>query len=99
MHRVLAAWVNREQVGDVAVAGFGNMLISENAPKALTTARQPKFTLGTAAMDIMVALLNGERPPSRRLPAALLVRKSTGTAPAKSVLPGLEPSSAKDDLA
>jgi len=84
---------------DIAVAGFGNLLISENAPKALTTTRQPKFTLGTAAMDIMVALLNGQRPASRRLPAALLVRKSTGTAPAKSVLSELEPSSIKDDLA
>jgi DNA-binding LacI/PurR family transcriptional regulator len=81
------------------VAGFGNLLISENAPKALTTTRQPKFTLGTAAMDAMMALLNRERPSPRRLPAALLVRDSTGIAPAKSVLPGLASSSVKDDLA
>jgi LacI family transcriptional regulator len=84
---------------DLSVAGFGNLLISENAPKALTTTRQPKFTLGTAAMDAMMALLNREHPSPRRLPAALLVRDSTGIAPAKSVLPGLASSSVKDDLA
>lgn len=84
---------------DVSVAGFGNLLISENAPKPLTTTRQPKFTLGMAAMDTMIALLNSEHPAPRRLPASLLVRKSTGTAPARSVLPGLEPSSEQDDLA
>jgi len=47
----------------------------------------------------MTALLNGERPPSRRLPASLLVRKSTGIAPAKSVLQELGVSSTTDDLA
>jgi len=80
---------------DMAVAGFGNLLISENAPMALTTTRQPKFTLGTAAMEAMLALLNNERPSSRRLPAPLLVRKSTGTAPARSALSELTPSSQK----
>lgn len=84
---------------DVSVAGFGNLLISENAPTPLTTARQPKFTLGMAAMDAMIALLNNQRPPARRLPATLIARESTGTAPARSVLPGLEASSTNDDLA
>jgi len=78
---------------DISVAGFGNLLISENAPRPLTTTRQPKFTLGVAAMDAMVALLSGQHPNSRRINASLVVRKSTGTAPAKSVLPGLESSS------
>jgi LacI family transcriptional regulator len=84
---------------DLSVVGFGNMLISENAPRALTTTRQPKFALGMAAMDAMTALLNDQRPSPRRLPAALLIRKSTGIAPAKAVLPGLNVSSAKDTLA
>jgi len=84
---------------DVSVAGFGNVLISENAPTPLTTARQPKFTLGMAAMDAMVALLNRQRPASQRLPAQLLIRESTGTAPAQSILAALEPSSVQDDLA
>lgn len=84
---------------DVSVAGFGNVLVSDNAPKALTTTRQPKFALGLAAMEAMASLLNGQAPASRRLPASLLVRKSTGTAPAKSVLQELDVSTAKDDLA
>lgn len=84
---------------DISVAGFGNLLISENAPRPLTTARQPKFALGMAAMDAMVALLNNQRPSSRRLPAALIVRKSTGTVPARLVSSELEVSSTKDDLA
>ncbi len=84
---------------DVSVAGFGNLLLSENARRALTRGRQPKFTLGMAAMDAMVALLNHQRPAPRRLPAALVIRKSTGTAPARSVLPGLEASPPTDDLA
>jgi LacI family transcriptional regulator len=84
---------------DISVAGFGNVLLSENAPCPLTTARQPKFTLGMAAMDTMLALLNHQQPPSRRLPADLLVRQSTGTAPAKSVLAELAASSPTDDLA
>jgi DNA-binding LacI/PurR family transcriptional regulator len=82
---------------DVSVTGFGNLLISENAPRPLTTARQPKFTLGMAAMDAMVALLNHQHPPSRRLPAELLVRQSTGTAPAQCVLSELGSSSPTDD--
>lgn len=82
---------------DISVAGFGNLLISENAPVPLTTAAQPKFTLGTAAVDMMVSLLAQQRPAPRRLPAPLLVRKSSGTALAHSVLPGLETSPGKDN--
>ncbi|MCU0788387.1 MAG: LacI family transcriptional regulator [Verrucomicrobia bacterium] len=84
---------------DISIAGFGNVLISENAPKPLTTTCQPKFALGMAAMEAMTALLHGQHPSSRRLPASLLIRKSTGTAPAGSVLPGLKVSSHKDDSA
>jgi DNA-binding LacI/PurR family transcriptional regulator len=67
---------------DISVAGFGNVLVSENAPVALTTVRQPKLTLAMAAMESMLELLKGGTPASRRLPTSLLVRQSTGTAPA-----------------
>jgi DNA-binding LacI/PurR family transcriptional regulator len=43
----------------------------------LTTVRQPKLRLGAAAMDIMQKLLRGERPESKRLTTALIVRAST----------------------
>lgn len=84
---------------DISIAGFGNVLISENAPLPLTTVRQPKFTLGTAAMDAMMLLLKNQPAASRRLPVSLVARRSSGIAPASSVLPGLETSPVKDELA
>jgi DNA-binding LacI/PurR family transcriptional regulator len=62
---------------DVSVAGFGNILASEHFRVPLTTVRQPKYRLGTAAMDIMHRLLRRDRTESRRLPAELVVREST----------------------
>ena len=67
---------------DISVAGFGNILIGAHFKVPLTTARQPKFRLGAAAVDAMQELLRGKRPESKRLPAELVVRASTGTAPA-----------------
>ena len=67
---------------DISVAGFGNILLGAHFRVPLTTTRQPKYRLGSAAVDAMVELLRGHRPESRRLPAELIVRASTGTAPA-----------------
>lgn len=63
---------------DLSVAGFGNVLISEHFRVPLTTVRQPKLRLGVAAMDLMQKLLAGEKPESRRLPAEIILRASTG---------------------
>jgi len=67
---------------DISVAGFGNILLGAHFRVPLTTTRQPKFRLGSAAVDVMQELLRGHRPESRRLPAELIVRTSTGTPPA-----------------
>jgi LacI family transcriptional regulator len=67
---------------DISVAGFGNILLGAHFRVPLTTTRQPKFRLGSAAVDLMQQLLRGQRPESRRLPAELIVRASTGTPPA-----------------
>ncbi len=67
---------------DISVAGFGNILLGAHCRVPLTTARQPKFRLGRAAMDAMQEFLRGKRPDSKRLPAELIVRASTGTPPA-----------------
>jgi LacI family transcriptional regulator len=67
---------------DISVAGFGNILLGAHFRVPLTTTRQPKFRLGAAAVDAMQELLRGRRPEPRRLPAELIVRASTGTAPA-----------------
>jgi len=63
--------------GELSVAGFGNILMSEHFRVPLTTMRQPKLRLGAAAMEIMQKLLNGEQSESRRLSAALIIRAST----------------------
>jgi DNA-binding LacI/PurR family transcriptional regulator len=67
---------------DISVAGFGNILLGAHFRVPLTTTRQPKFRLGSAAVDLMQQLLRGQRPESKRLPAELIVRASTGTPPA-----------------
>lgn len=67
---------------DLSVTGFGNTMVSEHCRVPLTTINQPKYRLGAAAMESMLEFLKGNRPESRRLPAELIVRASTGTAPA-----------------
>ena len=68
---------------DMSVAGFGNILLGRHFRVPLTTARQPKFRLGAAAMELMQQLLGGQRPESRRLPAELVIRASTDKPPIK----------------
>ena len=67
---------------DISVVGFGNILLGKHARVPLTTMRQPKFKLGTVAVELMQELLAGRRPESRRLPAELIVRASTAPPPA-----------------
>jgi len=62
---------------DLSVAGFGNFLLGEHFRVPLTTVRQPKLSLGIAAMEAMRRLLRGERPEPKRLGAELLTRQST----------------------
>ena len=62
---------------DISLIGFGNVFISEHYRVPLTTMRQAKFRLGAAAVEMMLKLLRGERPDSRRIPAELIVRQST----------------------
>src|SRR6185503_14654616 len=62
---------------ELSIGGFGNLLISEHFRVPLTTIRQPKLRLGIAALESMFKLLRGERPPSKRLPAEIIIRHST----------------------
>ncbi len=62
---------------DISIAGFGNILVSEHFRVPLTTVRQPKFRLGVVAMELMSRLLRHEHVEARRLPAELVVRRST----------------------
>jgi DNA-binding LacI/PurR family transcriptional regulator len=62
---------------DISVAGFGNILVTEHFRVPLTSVRQPKFRLGVAAVEMMMALVRGGKVVSRRLPAEIVERKST----------------------
>jgi DNA-binding LacI/PurR family transcriptional regulator len=62
---------------DLSVIGFGNILTSEFFRVPLSTISQPKHRLGTAAMDMMMQILRGQRAESKRLPGELVVRAST----------------------
>jgi LacI family transcriptional regulator len=75
---------------EISVVGFGNILLSAHFRIPLTTARQPKYRLGAAAMDAMQQLLRGKRPESKRLAAELIVRESSGTPCAIPVLKRLK---------
>ncbi len=69
---------------DVSVAGFGNVMVAEHFRVPLTTARQPKFRLGIAAVSAMMKLLRGEPAETQRQPAELVERKSTAAPKAKT---------------
>lgn len=71
---------------DISVVGFGNTITSEYFRVPMTTVRQPKFRLGIAAVDLMLQLLRGQRPETKRLPAELIVRASSA-APAPAAHP------------
>ncbi len=68
---------------DISVVGFGNVLTSSFFRVPLTTVRQPKQSMGIAAMDMLDAIIRGEKPEPVRMPTSLLVRKSTATPPEK----------------
>ena len=62
---------------DISLVGFGNILLAEHFRIPLTTLGQPKFRLGSTAMDMMLQLIRGEPVESRRLSAELIIRSST----------------------
>jgi len=71
---------------DISIAGFGDTMLSEYFMVPLTTVNQPKHRLGMAGMESMLQLLRGQRPEPKRLNAELVVRASSGTAPATFAL-------------
>ncbi len=61
---------------DVAVMGFDNVPIADIFEPGLTTVAQPMTELGAAAANMLLALLNGDRPAPRILPHRLVLRQS-----------------------
>jgi DNA-binding LacI/PurR family transcriptional regulator len=69
---------------DLSIVGFGNVLVSEYFRVPLTTIRQPKLRLGTAAIESMARLLRGERPENKRLRAEIVIRQSSAPPPSSA---------------
>lgn len=69
---------------DISVMGFDNITASEYCYPALTTIAQPLTEIGVACMELLLPQLNGEKMQGieRILPHKLIVRQSTGVAPA-----------------
>jgi LacI family transcriptional regulator len=63
--------------GDLSVTGSDDILLAEALEPELTTVRLPAEELGARGMRALLALLDGERPPSVSLPAELVRRDST----------------------
>ena len=63
---------------DISIVGFGDILNAENYRIPLTTIDQPKYRRGIASMDMMTDLLKGRPADTKRLPAELVIRESTG---------------------
>jgi LacI family transcriptional regulator len=69
--------------GDLSIAGFDDSNIASVVWPRLTTIHQPTYDMARAATDALLALIEErEAPPHAVLPYRLIVRGSTGPAPA-----------------
>jgi LacI family transcriptional regulator len=78
LHALSAA--GRRVPSDVAVVGFDDISLARHLSPSLTTVRQPSRQLGTAAVEILIDVIEGRTPTSRDvvLPTELKVRGSCG---------------------
>ena len=65
----------------ISLVGFDDIEATEFVTPTLTTVRQPRATMGRAAMEMVLALLKGDEVDNQRLPGELVVRDSTAACP------------------
>ncbi|MGH0052314.1 MAG: LacI family DNA-binding transcriptional regulator [Sphaerochaetaceae bacterium] len=65
--------------GDLSIAGFDDIYISNVIKPSLTTIRQPKFEIGEAAMKLLYKMMHNEELGERKilLPFEYVAREST----------------------
>lgn len=61
------------------IIGFDDIDMAAHTFPPLTTIRQPRFELGQWAMQMMLALLDGQEPKNRMVPGELVVRQTTAS--------------------
>lgn len=66
--------------GDIALVGFDDVPVSRYTEPSLTSIQLPAADLARCACEMVVCLVNGDRPPQRQvlLQARLVVRQSCG---------------------
>lgn len=71
---------------DFSVMGFDDISFASFVTPSLTTMKQPRLNIGEAAMDLLLALLEGKEPKERQvlLRAELIVRNSVKVLGAQS---------------
>ena len=67
---------------DIAVIGFGDILLSEHAQPPLTSIHQPTYTMGQQACQMMIDHITNQAPAKRQILIEpwLVVRQSSGLA-------------------
>ncbi|HEV6952246.1 MAG TPA: LacI family DNA-binding transcriptional regulator [Promicromonospora sp.] len=68
--------------GEMSVVGFDDVRMAAMFSPALTTVHAPLARLGGRAVDLLLARLRDSAPASAQLPVELVVRGSSGPAPA-----------------
>lgn len=63
---------------DIAVVGYDDIELSTYFHPPLSTIRQPIRDAGQALVDSLLALIDGQSPPSRQLPTELIARATGG---------------------
>lgn len=71
---------------NLSIIGFDDIDMAAYTIPPLTTIRQPRFELGQRAMQMMLALLDGQEPENQIVPGELVVRQTTA-----QLLPGKHP--------
>lgn len=69
----------RSVPGDVSVAGFDDIVISELAPVPLTTMRVPTYAMGMRAARMLLSILDGEEASDEWVEGEIIERESVGT--------------------
>ncbi len=90
-----AARAHRRRVPeDVSVIGFDDIAMAAHADPPLTTLAQPKYRMGRLAMQLLRRIIQGQPSPGEGytlMESPLIVRESTGPAPAGDLRPTIGP--------
>jgi len=62
---------------DLAIVGFDNIDLTQFVTPAVSTVAQPRYEMGTAAVDLLIGMLDGNKPAEGRMLSPELIIRST----------------------